>query len=682
MTVTANLAEKLIECFPGAVVRKDLLHDIKKATNVPTFVLEFLLAKFCASDDDDEIQAGKVAVIETIQEHYVRPDESNRAQSMVQQKGRHRFIDKIHVSYVEKEKTHWAAMENFNSRRILIPDRFYRENHRMLEGGIWADITLGHNDTEEDYAFYVEEMRPIQLARFDFGEYCDGRKQFSRDEWMTVILRSVGLEPTQMSTRLKLHFLSRLIPLVEANYNFVELGPRGTGKSYFYSEFSPYSTLISGGQTSTSVLFYNNQRRRVGVIGFWDVVAFDEVAGIRIRDPQTVQIMKDYMANGRFSRGTEVIANASLAFVGNIDENIDQVVRSPAHDLLKPLPEAFDLAVIHRFHHYLPGWEIPAIGTDLLTTDYGLITDYMSEAFHHMFKHTNRYAHVKGRLKLGQAVVGRDETAVCKTVAGFLKLLHPGDDPSDSEFAEYVKYALEGRRRVKEQLNKRKPDDEFAEIEFSYFDRNNVEKRIDCPESRGVAAVMSPQRSRIAEEPEDIEKPAAGLSADHASIDAKPALAEKHFTIRYEAVGHSYESVFGDYLAGSKSVIVEDPYIRAKHQFQNFARFCELAVKVGSIRKITLVTGSDDAYQERDAESWLSNLAKDLMIYDIELQFRFDSNLHDCEIRCDNGWIIKIGRGLDYFLKPTESFTGLGSVDFDLRPCRETKVDIFRSDEG
>ncbi|HRQ87154.1 MAG TPA: BREX system Lon protease-like protein BrxL, partial [Bacteroidia bacterium] len=449
-----TLTEKLNGTFPGAVVRKDLLHRIKKGTNVPSFVLEFLLAKFCASDDDDEIQAGLEAVVETIQKNYVRPDESNKAQSLVQQKGRHKFIDKVHVTYVEKEKTHWAAMENFNSRRIQISEKFYRDNDRMLEGGIWAEATIGHNDNEEDdYAFYIEELRPIQLARFDFDAYCKGRESFTRDEWMTVILRSVGLEPAKMPRRLQFHFLSRLIPLVEANYNFVELGPRGTGKSYFFSEFTPYGTLISGGQTSTSVLFYNNQRRRVGIIGFWDVVAFDEVAGIQIKDPGTVQIMKDYMANGRFSRGTEVIASASLAFVGNIDDSIEQVVRSPKHDLFKPLPDAFDLAVIHRFHNYLPGWEIPPNSSDLLTGDYGFITDYLAEAFHHMFKHTNRYTHVKNRVKLGPAVVGRDETAVCKTVAGFLKLLHPGTDPSDEEFEEYLAYALEGRRRVKEQLN-------------------------------------------------------------------------------------------------------------------------------------------------------------------------------------------------------------------------------------
>jgi ATP-dependent Lon protease len=678
----SSLTEKLLKTYPGAVVRKDLLHGIKKSTNVPSFVLEFLLAKFCASDDPDEIQEGKEAVLETISQNYVRPDESNKAQSLVQQKGRHKFIDKVHVTYVEKEKTHWAAMENFNSRRIQISEKFYRDNDRMLEGGIWAEVTLGHNDNpEDDYAFYIEELKPIQLARFDYDKFCAGRTSFSRDEWMTVILRSVGLEPTRMSKRLQFHFLCRLIPLVEANYNFVELGPRGTGKSYFFSEFTPYGTLISGGQTSTSVLFYNNQRRRVGIIGFWDVVAFDEVAGIQIKDSGTVQIMKDYMANGRFSRGTEVIASASLVFVGNIDDNIDQVVRSPKHDLFKPLPDAFDLAVIHRFHTYLPGWEIPPNGSNMLTADYGFITDYMSEAFHHMFKSSNRYAYVKNRIKLGKAVVGRDETAVCKTVAGFLKLLHPGGEPTDDEFDEYLEYALEGRRRVKEQLNKRKPDDEFAAIEFSYFDRHGIERVVTCPESRGVSETLTPARHTLeGNSPALSNTQTVSPSPAPAAPPPSPStLIEKHFTIRYEAIGFSYQSIFGSYLEGATSVVIEDPYIRTKHQFLNFIRFCELVVKNGSVRRLKLITGSDDPYQEREADSWLSNLAKDLLTFDVELTFEFNSNLHDREIRCDNGWIIKIGRGLDMYLRPEENFTGLGRQDFDLRPCLETKVDIYRN---
>lgn len=493
----STLSEKLNRAFEGKTVRKDLVHRVKKGTNVPTFVLEFLLAKYCASDNAAEIDAGMEAVLATLQENYVRPDESNAAQSKVAQKGKHRFIDKVHVTYVEKEKRHWAALENFNSKRIAIPDKFYRDNERLLEGGIWAEVTISHNPIEDDdYAFYIEELRPVQMSRFDVDAYLEGRRAFTRDEWLDIVLRSVGLDPEKISPRVKLHFIARLAPLVEANLNFIELGPRGTGKSYFYSEFSPYSTLVSGGQATKATLFYNNARKRVGLVGFWDTVAFDEVAGIKIKDPDTIQIMKDFMANGRFSRGNEVIADASLAFVGNLDLSVEQLVRSSKHDLFEPLPEEFDLAVMDRFAFYLPGWEMPKNGSDLLTNDFGLITDYVAEAFHHLFKHTTRYAEVNDRIRLGAAVQGRDEKAIKKTVSAFLKILHPDAPPSDQEFDEYVAYAAEGRRRVKEQMNKRKSDDEFALINLSYL-RNGHETVVFCSESKNVAATQNPSRAHL-----------------------------------------------------------------------------------------------------------------------------------------------------------------------------------------
>lgn len=677
-----NLDERLNRAFAGCVVRKDLLHQIKKGTNVPSFVLEFLLAKYCATDDPDEIQAGISAVLETIQKNYVRPDESNRAQSLVQQRGSHKFIDKIHVSYVEREKRHWAAMENFNSRRIAINEKFYKENDRLLEGGIWAEVTLGYNEIEEDdYAFFVEDLRPIQLSRFEFSRYCEGVQSFTRDERMDIILRSVGLEPAKLSSRLKLHLLTRLIPFVEANYNFIELGPRGTGKSYVFSEFSPYVTLISGGQTSTSVLFYNNQRRRVGIIGFWDVIAFDEVGGIRVKDRDTIQIMKDYMANGRFSRGpAEITANASLAFIGNIDDSIESLVRSPDQDLFKPLPEAFDLAVLHRFHTYLPGWEIPPSSSDLLTSKYGFITDYLAEAMHHLAKQTNRFAYVKGNARLGAAVRGRDETAVIKTVAGFLKLLHPQGEPSDLEFNEYLEYALEGRRRVKEQLNKRKPDDEFAAIQFSYFAEDGQERAVFCAESKMISQSAAHDVTLTA-------KPAVKLNVGSEptpiseAVIASPTnsvLKERHFTIHYGDIGYSYEKIVGPYLTGAKIIVIEDPYIRLPHQIANFTRFCELVVKTGAAEKISLVTGAEDQNQEVEVSEKLDALIDDLKQHSIALDFKFDPRLHDRKIKLDNGWVIKIGRGFDIYQRIERPRSGLGMNDFDLRPCLETSVDIFQ----
>ena len=694
-----ELDQKLNATFDGKVLRKDLLHRIKKGTNVPTFVLEFLLAKYCASNDQAEMDAGMEAVLSSLQENYVRPDEANAAQSKVATKGKHRFIDKVHVRYVEKEKRHWASLENFNSQRIAIGEKFYRDNDRLLEGGIWAEVTLAHNDIDEDdYAFSIEDLRPIQLTRFDFDRYAEGRASFTRDEWIAAVLRSVGLEPSKLSKRVQMHFIARLAALVEPNYNYIELGPRGTGKSYFFSEFSPYATLISGGQATKATLFYNNARRKVGLVGFWDTVAFDEVGGIKVRDPDTIQIMKDFMANGRFSRGAEVIADASLSFVGNIDVSVQQVVNSNEHDLFQPLPPELDLAVMDRFAAYIPGWEMPKNSSEFLTSNYGFITDYLAEAFHYQFKHTNRYEEVSKRIRLGKSIEGRDEKGIKKTVCAFLKVLHPNGPPTDEEFEEYVAYATECRRRVKEQMNKRKPDDEFARINLSYFKASGEEVVVFCPESKDASATQEPARRRlnqangqpaevIAVQPTEQPVPATTESpAVPAPISPAPIvislplveLKEQHFTILYGDTGYSYESIIGPYLQGAKSVVIEDPYIRLQHQIQNFVRFCETVLKAGTVKKISLITGYDDKTQLADIAEKLDELKQSLLELDVELEVKLNPNMHDREIRIDNGWVIKIGRGLDFFQKPGGWFE-VGANDLSLRKCLETKVDIFRA---
>lgn len=686
-----ELDKKLNDVFDGKVVRKDLLHRIKKGTNVPTFVLEFLLARYCASNEPAEIQAGMEAVLATLDENYVRPDEANAAQSRVATKGKHKFIDKVHVRYVEKDKRHWAALENFGSQKVAIAEKFYRDTDRLLEGGIWAEVVIAHNDIDEDnYAFYVEDLRPIQLSRFNFETYCEGRGGLSRDEWLDVVLRSVGLEPSKLSPRVKLHFIARLAPLVEANFNFVELGPRGTGKSYFFSEFSPYSTLISGGQATKATLFYNNARGKIGLVGFWDTVAFDEVGGIKIKDPDTIQIMKDYMANGRFSRGVEIIANASMAFVGNIDQSIDQIVRSSEHDLFLPLPPQFDLAVMDRFACYLPGWEMPKTSSAYLTGRFGLITDYLAEAFHYQLKHNNRYEEVSKRLKLGNAVEGRDEKGIKKTLCAFLKILHPNGPPSDEEFFEYVSYAVECRRRVKEQMNKRKPDDEFALIDLSYFNVSGQEIVVHCPETKGIAATLEPSRRRLAgsvgeaqsesssEPVENVQHheptaPPVPVSFDEATEE----LQEQHYSIYYGDTGHTYDSVIGPYLKGAREVVIEDPYIRAPHQISNFVRFCESVVKMPTIRNIHLITSYDEKTDMASVAEKMDELKQSLLELDVVLTVELDEKLHDREIRIDNGWVVKIGRGLDFYQKP-EGWFAVGANDFSLRRCLETKVDVFR----
>lgn len=689
------LSTKLNQVFPGRVVRKDLVQRVKKGTNVPTFVLEFLLARYCATDDPDEIEAGLQAVNETIQGNFVTASESNAAQSLVQSKGSHKFIDKVHVVHKEAEKRHWAEMENFGSKRIAVNERHYRENPRLLEGGLWCEVTIGYNPVEEDdYTFFIEDIRPIQISRFDFENYVAGREKFSRDEWMDVLLSTIGLNPSLLTPRKKFHYLARLVPLVEQNYNLIELGPPATGKSYSFKEFSPYVTLISGAQTSTPILFYNKVRRQVGIIGFWDVIGFDEVGGLKVKDPGTFQILKDYMDGGRFSLGTEVTAPASLAFLGNIYDSIPAIVAHPKEDLFKPLPREFDIAVITRFHNYIPGWELQPNSGSMLTDEYGFITDYLAEALHYICKHRNFFTAVKKRARLGNGFEGRDEPAVFKTVAGLIKLLHPSGECSDNEFEEYLAYAIEGRRRVKEQLNKRNDDDKFAAIKLGYHNRDGQFIEVHCPESQGVEATQNPRRNAVAFTTTPVRPspaapaalvpampsvtPSAAPSTETTTAPATAELVEKHITIRYGDTGYSYESLFGDYLAGAKELTVEDPYIRRDNQLRNFIQLCELCVQVGTIKKISLVTGADHDYQKAEIEPKFKSLSESLADAGVEFVWRFDDKIHDRELRTDTGWCIRIGRGLDIYQR-TDTWIQIGATNLNVRPCMETKVSIIKS---
>jgi len=488
-----TLDQKLLRVFAGKVVRKDLLHQIRGGENVPSYVLEYLLGKYCASDDPTEVALGITAVKDTLRANYFRHDEANKAQSLVEQKGRHRFIDRVEVRFLPSEAKYWAAMDNFSYNRIHIPEEFYRRYDRLLEGGIWAmvEVEFRQPDEKKDSPFHIADLKPIQLARFDEEEFVDGRSQFTRDEWVDILIRTLGLEPDRMDRRLKMLTIIRLIPFVEKNYNFIELGPRGTGKSYAFSEMSPYCILISGGKASSANLFYNNARRQVGLVGHWDVVAFDEVGGVKVTDPDTIQIMKDYMANGRFSRGvTQVHADASLVFIGNLNQPVEALVRNSAADLFQPLPEAFDLAVIDRFHFYLPGWDIPKTSKDLLTTRYGFVTDYLAEAFR-LLRKQNRFDAAEQYYRFGSHVEGRDASAAKRTVSGLLKLLHPDGGWTKAELTEYLELALEGRRRVKEQLKKR-GSFEFYKTSFSYIDNEDGSEHMVSVPEQGGAGVISP----------------------------------------------------------------------------------------------------------------------------------------------------------------------------------------------
>lgn len=711
---------KLNEAFPGKVVRKDLLHEIKRAVNVPSFVLEFLLSRYCASEDPEEIEEGKKAVLQTIEKCYVRPDESNKAQAIVEQKKRHKFIDKIHVKYVEREKRYWAEMENFASKRIAINSNFYQQNEKLLESGIWAEVTLAYNEVEEDdYAFFIEDLRPIQIAHFDEQKFFRGRERFTTDEWIDVLIRSIGIDPDWLAERsrklngdkngrrLKFHILSRFLPLVQSNYNSIELGGRSTGKSYFYSEFSPYSTLLSGGQASTATLLYNNQRKQVGAVGFWDNVAFDEVAKMKIKDADTVQIMKDYMANGRFSRGREVTGYASFSFVGNFDLNIPRIVNSYDHDLLVTLPEAFDLAVIDRIYNYIPGWEIPKIDDSAYNNNFGLITDYMSEALHYLFVHDSDYVGVvNSRLKKGDNIEGRDNRALQKTISGFIKLLFPTGQPTDEEFDEIVEYAIEGRRRVKEQLNKRKPDEEYARINMSYINKDGQKVVVYCPESKYSIATQNPRKVAnvpvLTEPAHDnvVTTPVTAnvepeITPNHVLSDIVPgsetvedgSLKEKTVDVQYGDTGYGYDDLFAEYLKGASIVMLEEPYLTHGFQMTNLVRFVELLVKIGDCKVFRLVTKPGETPEEStlisDSLQRLKNTLDDMDDVSMTFEYEFDENSHDRYIRTSNNWDITLGRGLHFYQnlnpnKDSRNFFQMGTYDLSLRPCLKTRFTFMK----
>lgn len=711
---------KLNEAFPGKVVRKDLLHEIKRAVNVPSFVLEFLLSRYCASEDPEEIEEGKKAVLQTIEKCYVRPDESNKAQAIVEQKKRHKFIDKIHVKYVEREKRYWAEMENFASKRIAINSNFYQQNEKLLESGIWAEVTLAYNEVEEDdYAFFIEDLRPIQIAHFDEQKFFRGRERFTTDEWIDVLIRSIGIDPNWLAERsrklngdkngrrLKFHILSRFLPLVQSNYNSIELGGRSTGKSYFYSEFSPYSTLLSGGQASTATLLYNNQRKQVGAVGFWDNVAFDEVAKMKIKDADTVQIMKDYMANGRFSRGREVTGYASFSFVGNFDLNIPRIVNSYDHDLLVTLPEAFDLTVIDRIYNYIPGWEIPKIDDSAYNNNFGLITDYMSEALHYLFVHDSDYVGVvNSRLKKGDNIEGRDNRALQKTISGFIKLLFPTGQPTAEEFDEIVEYAIEGRRRVKEQLNKRKPDEEYARINMSYINKDGQKVVVYCPESKYSIATQNPRKDAnvpvLTEPAHDnvVTTPVTAnvepeITPNHVLSDIVPgsetvedgSLKEKTVDVQYGDTGYGYDDLFAEYLKGASIVMLEEPYLTHGFQVANLVRFVELLVKIGDCKVFRLVTKPGETPEEStlisDSLQRLKNTLDDMDDVSMAFEYEFDENSHDRYIRTSNNWDITLGRGLHFYQnlnpnKDSRNFFQMGTYDLSLRPCLKTRFTFMK----
>jgi len=471
-----SLDELLNESFAGKIVRKDLTKHVKEGANVPIFVLEYLLGNYCSSMDDEIVEDGLKTVKRILTDNYVRPDEAEKIKSLIRERGTYKVIDKVNVTLNEKRDVYEAQLVSLGIKGVEVPTSIVKRYEKLLVGGIWALVTLEYffEEGRNSSPFSVRQIKPIQMPNMDMAELLEGRRKFTAEEWLDVLMRSTGIEPAALEQRVKWHLLARMIPFVENNFNVCELGPRSTGKSYIYKEVSPNSILVSGGQTTVPNLFYNLARRQVGLVGVWDVVAFDEVAGIKFKDADGVPIMKDYMASGSFVRGRDSIsASAAMVFVGNID-NVDALLKT-SH-LLAPFPdEMIDSAFFDRLHAYIPGWEIPKMRPEFFTNQYGFIVDYLAEFFREMRKLPFSDALDK-YFSLGRDLNQRDTIAVRHTVSGLMKLLYPHEEYDKEAVRECLEYALEARRRVKEQL-KRIGGMEFFDVHFSYIDLETTEEK-------------------------------------------------------------------------------------------------------------------------------------------------------------------------------------------------------------
>ena len=490
------LDRKINEVFPGKVVRKDLTALLRRGANVPTFVLEYLLGMYCATDDETAIAEGVEKIRKILAENYVRPEESEKVKSLIRERGEYTVIDKVSAVLDEYKDIYVARFSNLEIEPFVLQSDYAVKYTKILMGGIWCIARIGYTYQQdsmedekkrrkkrgpEDSPFRILGLKPIQLPNLDAAEMIDKRKEFTTEEWIAMLLRSEGMEPDALSEKEKLHFIERMVPLAEHNYNLCELGPRGTGKSHLYKEISPYSILMSGGQTTTANLFYSMSAHRVGLVGHWDCVAFDEVAGMRFRDLDAIQIMKDYMASGSFARGRDMInADASMVFVGNINDSVQNLLKV-AH-LFEPFPPEFnnDSAFFDRIHYYLPGWEIPKMRSELLTEKYGLITDCLAELTREMRKKHCTHK-LDAYFRLNNKFNKRDEIAVRKTMSGLIKLIFPDENVTEDEMRRLLEYAIEGRRRVKEQL-KLMAGVEFADVALGYVDEYGSETVVSVPE--------------------------------------------------------------------------------------------------------------------------------------------------------------------------------------------------------
>jgi ATP-dependent Lon protease len=683
-----ELDQKITAHFPGLVVRKDLVKTVKGNAIVPSYVLEYLLGQYCATTDEPTIQTGIETVKEILRKHYVHRNEAGLIRSHIKEKGRYKVIDKISVSLNDQTDNYEAEFENLGIKKVVVNSDTIKKHPKLLVGGVWCICDVGYQFGEEESAvpWLLDSLKPIQLSHFDYEAYLLARQQFSTDEWIDLLLQSIGLNPAMFGRRSKLIQLIRLIPFCERNFNLIELGPKGTGKSHIYSEFSPHGTLVSGGEATLAKLFINNSSGKIGLVGYWDVVAMDEFAGASKRpDIKLIDTLKNYMANKSFNRGTGPQgAEASMVFIGNTSHNVPYMLKH-GH-LFMDLPETYrnsdGQAILDRLHWFIPGWEMENLRSEMFSEGYGFVVDYLAEVLRSLRNHdyADKY---NEHFTLSTDISTRDRDGINKTFSGLMKIIYPGGGASKQEIEELLRLAIEGRKRVKDQLMR--IDSTYGKVCFSYVDSVGQAGVVTTLEEEEYPQHYHKTLSEIEEVPTrdapDSSVPSDSVETPSAS---KPTLQEKHLTFQENQKGLSYDTLIGPYLKGASVITVTDPYIRLFYQVRNFMEFLETVVKQKAPDEevaVHLVTSADEFKGEQQREQF-EKMKESTNAVGVNFTWEFDGTgtIHARHIVTDHGWKISLDRGLDIFqpYEMNEAFSFANRLQ-QYRPCKAFEVTFIRS---
>jgi len=679
-----ELDQKINTHFPGLVVRKDLVKTVKGNAIVPSYVLEYLLGQYCATSDEPTIQTGIETVKEILRKHYVHRNEAGLVRSNIKEKGRYKVIDKIGVALNDKADVYEAEFSNLGIKKVLVDSGTVKTHPKLLVSGVWCIADIEYEFTEDKNAspWILSTLKPIQLSQFDFDSYLEARKQLTTDEWIDLLIQSIGFNPEMFGKRSKLTQLIRLIPFCERNYNLIELGPKGTGKSHIYSEFSPHGILISGGEITVPKLFVNNSSGKIGLVGYWDCVAFDEFAGKQKRvDKALVDIMKNYMANKSFSRGVETLgAEASMVFVGNTQHTVPYMLKHS--DLFCELPDKFyDSAFLDRIHFYIPGWEVDIIRGEMFSNGYGFVVDYLAEILRSLRNHdySDRY---KEHFSLSSDISTRDRDGINKTFSGLMKILFPHDGATKEEIEELLRFAIEGRKRVKDQLMR--IDSTYGNVRFSYMDAGGQAKPVTTLEEEEYPGYYHKTIAE-GEDGEILEsaQPGSPQGPSEPLAPAEPALKEKHLTFQENQKGLSFDTLLGPYLKGATAITATDPYIRLFYQMRNFMEFLETVVKHKAPDEevsVHLVTTEDEFKGEQQKENF-EKMKESASAVGVNFTWEFDGTgtIHARHIVTDHGWKISLDRGLDIFqhYEMNDAFTFANRLQ-QYRPCKAFEVTFIK----